>query len=146
MATLSEIVAEVDRRAVEYPISTKKEKLQSIRKTIRGLSHMAARNVFGHARDEHWTYHIGGRDELQFNLGIEEPFPQGADLRYGVAFSFETSRSLPSIEPLIPKVALFNEYLREFAEDFSGFWMWHHFGGEKKKRSPASNSNRSRAC
>ena len=126
MATLSEIVAEVDRRAVGYPIG----QLQSLRKTIRGLSRIPARKVFGDARDEHWTFHIGGRDELQFNLGIEEPFPQG-DLRYGVAFSFEPSRSLPSIEPLIPKVALFNEYLREFAEDFSGFWMWHHFGGER---------------
>jgi hypothetical protein len=134
MATLSEIVAEVDRRAVEYPIG----QLQSLRKTIHGLSRMPAREVFGYARDEHWTFHIGGRDELQFNLGIEEPFPQGDDLRYGVAFSFETSRSLPSIEPLIPKVALFNEYLREFAEDFSGFWMWHYFGGERSDlRRPA---------
>lgn len=127
MATLQEIASEVDRRAIGRPIGS----LQDMRKATRGLRRKPADRVFGSARDEDWTFHIGGREELQFNLGFEEQFDEG-DFRFGVAFSFETSRSLPTIDPLIPKVARFNDYLRENAEDFAGLWMWHHAAGLPK--------------
>jgi hypothetical protein len=74
--------------------------------------------LFPGARHPDYTFHKGGRTELQFNLGLEGG-PEGPDFRYGVAFSFEPSQSLPSIEPLIPKVARFNEYVRENAEDLA---------------------------
>jgi hypothetical protein len=127
MATLQEIASEVDQRAIGRPIGS----LQDLRKATRGLRRKPADRVFGSARDDDWTFHIGGREELQFNLGFEEEFDEG-DFRFGVAFSFETSRSLPTIDPLVPKVARFNDYLRENAEDFAGLWMWHHAAGAPK--------------
>lgn len=124
MATLQEIVDEVNRRAVGRRIGD----LQDWRKANRGLGRKAGLHVFGAVRgsdDGPYAFHIGGRSELQFNMGIEKPIG-GADLRFGVAFSFEPSQSLPDVEPLRPKVALFNEYLRSNAERFATLWMWHH--------------------
>ena len=46
-------------------------------------------------------------------------------LRTGVAFSFETSRSLPDIEVLVPKVARLHAWAREHPEAFEGSTMWH---------------------
>jgi hypothetical protein len=68
--------------------------------------------VFGSVRNDDWTFHLGGRDELQFNLGFESDHEKGS-LRYGVAFSLETSRSLLDIAPLLKKLAFFNDYLRQ---------------------------------
>ncbi|MGH2403364.1 MAG: hypothetical protein ACRDGN_02765, partial [bacterium] len=59
-----------------------------------------------------YAFHVGGRTELQFNIGEEERDGQ-AVVRHGVAFSLELSQSLPSIEPLLPKIARFNDYVRE---------------------------------
>lgn len=106
--TLNDIVLEVDRQATSRPIG----ELQDLRKRLHGLIQKPTRSVFSRARTPIWTFHAGGREELQFNLGIEEPI-NGLDLRYGVAFSLELSRPLPSIDPLLPRVALFNDYVRE---------------------------------
>ena len=133
MASLEEIVQEVDRLAPGYAIGG----LQDLRKALRGLRKKPTRKVFDYARDPGWTFHVGGRDELQFNLGIEEPF-ENLDLRYGVAFSFELSRSLNSLAPLLPRVAAFNDHVREHLEDLSDLWMWHHSEkGRSALRRPA---------
>ena len=121
MAMLQDIVDEVNQRAVGRPIGD----LQDWRKTNRGLARKAAHHVFGKTPTGDYAFHIGGRDELQFNIGIETLIEDG-DLRFGVAFSFEPSQLLPDIAPLVPKVALFNEYLRAHREDFNGLGTWHH--------------------
>ena len=118
MADLQEIVAEVDRRASGRPLG----EMQAFRTVTRGLKRQN-RQVFGGIRHEHWTFHRGGRDELQFNLGFEDDNEKGA-FRFGVAFSLEPSRSLPSIDPLLRKIGLFNDYLRQNPEDFADLWMW----------------------
>lgn len=131
LPSLQEIVVEVDRLAPAHPIGV----LQDLRKTFRGLGRKPTRNVFDWARDPSWTFHVGGRDELQFNLGIEEPV-LGLDLRYGVAFSLELSQSLPTIDPLLPKIALFNDFVREHPERLGGLQMWHHADGERSPPRP----------
>ena len=118
MATLQEIATEVDQRAIGRPIG----EMQAFRTAIHGLKRQN-REVFGSVRNEDWTFHRGGRGELQFNLGFEHDNEKGG-LRYGLAFSFETSRSLPSIDPLLLKLAYFNDYLRQNPEEFSDLWMW----------------------
>jgi len=125
--SLPEIVAKVNLLAVGRPIG----KLQHLRQTLRGLQRLPSKNIFRLPKDKDWSFHIGGRDELQFNLAFEKPSVLG-DFRYGVAFSLEPSQSLPSIEPLLPKIALFNDYLREHYESLSGLWMWYY---EKDERS-----------
>lgn len=123
---LQEIITEVNRRAAGRPIG----ELQDLRKALKGLFRKSSHKIFGHAREGEWTHHIGGRDELQFNLGFETPLDAG-DFRFGVAFSLETSQALPTIEPLIPKIARFNDYLRGNTEEFAGLWMWHYESGNR---------------
>ena len=99
--------------------------LQRLRMRLRSLERPAAPAIFD-ARTVHpnYAFHVGGRTELQFNIGEEERDGR-AVVRHGVAFSLELSQSLPSIEPLLPKIARFNDYVRWRPEDFPGFRMWH---------------------
>ena len=75
-----------------------------------------------HTIHPHWAFQYGGRPELQFNIGLER-VSDADELRHGVAFSFEPSQSLPSIDVLIQKVRLFN--------DFMHMRMWHHASRER---------------
>ena len=120
MLQLQDIATEVNRLAAGRPIGD----MQAFRTTNRGLKRQNSK-VFGSVRNDDWTFHLGGRDELQFNLGFESDHDKGR-LRYGVAFSLETSRSLPDIAPLLKKLALFNDYLRQNPEEFADLWMWEY--------------------
>lgn len=118
MTTLLEIVNEVDNRADGRDFGD----LQRYRTAARGLKRQH-RRVFGGVRNEDWTFHRGGREELQFNLGFEYDNDLGG-LRYGVAFSLEPSRTMPNVDLLLPKLARFNDYLRQNPDEFSDLWMW----------------------
>jgi hypothetical protein len=67
---------------------------------------------------------------LQFNIGHEDPESQD-ELRHGVAFSFELSQTLPTIDVLIPKARLFNEYLQMYPDQFADMRMWHYRDGTR---------------
>lgn len=114
-------LVDIEASADDYAISG----LQALRARNRGLRR-TGRSIFGNRQlAEDWAFHRGGRDELQFNVGLDF-FPDGARaFRAGVAFSFEPSRSLPSIDVLVPKVARFNAYLRDNPEAFADLAMWH---------------------
>jgi hypothetical protein len=119
-ASLATVVAAIDARAGDYAIGT----LQTIRRGLRGR--VATQRIFG-ARSVHgdYAFHSGGQDELQFNVG-NDLFEDGQlAFRVGVGFSLETSRSLPSIDPIVPKIARFNAFMRENPETFSDLAMWH---------------------
>jgi hypothetical protein len=73
---------------------------------------------------EEFAFHHGGRRELQFNIGFET-VAGVREFRHGVAFSFETSRSLPTLDELYPKVARFNDCVRQDLESFADLRMWH---------------------
>ena len=131
-------VMRINRRPVEIPVlaaalneaSARYEiaGLQQLRADLRSKTRLASRRIFDR-RTIHPTYafHLGGRTELQFNIGTEERGGQPA-IRHGVAFSLELSQSLPSIDPLLPKIARFNDFVRSQPEDFPGLRMWHHDG------------------
>jgi len=125
--TIEAIVQELNQRSSGFVIGD----LQQTRVQLKGLSHTSCKTIFsGATTSESWAFHHGGRTELQFNVGLEQL--EGAEyLRHGVAFSLETSRSLQSIDVLIPKVRLFNEFLHENQERLHGFQMW-HFDGDKR--------------
>ncbi|MBB1486792.1 hypothetical protein [Oceanospirillum sediminis] len=130
MHLLAQIAEEINKKANKYEIGN----LQSIRKEIGGLSRLPSSRLFDQRTIfEEWGWHYGGRKELQFNIGIE-----GVDLRYGVAFSLECSQSLPSIDIIIPKIALFNEYLSDHGEHFSDLKMWHYQGDRSQDYMPSS--------
>ncbi|HEX4136329.1 MAG TPA: hypothetical protein VHY84_17070 [Bryobacteraceae bacterium] len=96
--------------------------LQEIRKTIKHLAHRPSTVPFDHRSIfDAYAFHVGGRKELQFNIGVEDE-----KLRYGVAFSFEQNRNFEEPEKvLLPHVARFNEYLSQDHERYARFLQWH---------------------
>src|ERR1035441_5500220 len=121
MTSISAIAMEVNRIAPSHEFG----KLQKLRKQLRKLKH--GRSMFFDVskksvnEEEGWAFHTGGREELQFNIGIEK---EEGRFRFGVAFSLEPSRSLTNIDLLRPKIERFNEFIRLNAIDLSSFRMW----------------------
>ena len=118
---IADVAATLNDLAPGHPIG----QLQDIRKDLNGLEKRPTGKLFsGKTITPNWAAHYGGRTELQFNIGREES-DAGEVLRHGVAFSFETSQALPTIDVLVPKVGLFNDYLRSNVGDFADMRMWH---------------------
>jgi hypothetical protein len=119
--SISAVANEINSRASEYEVGN----LQSLRKQMKGLSRGRS-IIFDTSKQsvneaEGWAFHTGGREELQFNIGIESHLER---FRFGVAFSLETSRSFPDITPLFGKIERFNEFLRHNESALEQFRMW----------------------
>ena len=122
---------ELNTKALSHPIG----RLQQIRADLHGLKRQTGHKIFSSQTiTDDWAFHHGGRSELQYNIGLDGS--HGKMLRYGVAFSFETSRSLPTIDVLIPKVRLFNEFLRLYPDLYADMRMWHWRDGARSSESP----------
>lgn len=129
---MEEIASELNLRSKSYEIGS----LQDIRKTLKGLSRLATSDIFsGQSIQKDYAFHLGGRSELQFNVGWENVGGKQF-LRHGVAFSLEPSRTLPSIDTLIPKIARFNEFIRTYPDALSDFDMWHFTHDERSSNYP----------
>lgn len=122
MSEMEKIAEELNRLSAAHPIGS----LQDIRQELKGLSRRAARSIFTtQSIQDDYAFHLGGRTELQFNVGWETV--DGVQrFRHGVAFSLEPSQTLPSIDPLLPKIARFNEFFRTYPDEFARFRMWHY--------------------
>jgi hypothetical protein len=131
---LDSIVSEINSLAKTHPIG----KLQEIRRELRGLQRPPTQDIFTSlTTSEEWAFHHGGRQELQFNIGIER-LGGANELRYGVAFSLETSQTLPRIDVLIPKVKLFNDFMQLYPEQYADMRMWHYYGQRSTDYMPTS--------
>jgi hypothetical protein len=124
---------ELNKAARPHPIGS----LQEIRAELHnkkrsGQKIFTPREI---SKDNDWAFHHGGRKELQFNIGFDGS--DGKMLRSGVAFSFKTSRTLPTIDVLIPKVKLFNDFLRLNPDLYSDMRMW-HWQGDKQRSSESA--------
>lgn len=121
------IISEVNSRANAHSIG----KLQQLRKELGGKKRLAAQTVFDPRTTwDRWAFHYGGRRELQFNIGLEQRVGRD-ELRYGVAFSLETNQTLPTIDLLIPKIRLFNDFIQLYLEEYADMRMWHYRGEER---------------
>src|SRR5439155_7760093 len=126
--SLTEIVHEIERRATSRDIG----QLQEIRRQLKHHSRVAGHSIFTpqtifEGASNAYAFHYGGRQELQFNVGIE---PGG--IRHGVAFSFEPSQSLPDpVGVLTTKVRRFNEFLSLYPDRFADMRMWHWCQGDR---------------
>lgn len=131
---LEAVVAELNQSAPEYLIGD----LQRLRQQLKGHQRMAGTKLFS-AQTTFPTYafHHGGRTELQFNIGFE-PNHLPEWFRHGIAFSLEPSQALPSIEPLLPKIERFNQYVRLYADELADFRMWHYSASERSDDYPPS--------
>ena len=70
-----------------------------------------------------YAFHDGGRTELQYNLGV---YDAERTCRYGVAFSFGRTQTLPDPRRLWPKVVRFNQWVRTSGKLLKDFSMWHY--------------------
>lgn len=133
--SLPELVTEVNERAQGRPFGS----LPEWRKRHKAIKSLPATPFYSGLKkeDQQYVFHVGGLSELQFNLGFE-----GVDddtmFRHGVAFSLQTTRDLPTIDPLVPKITRFNEYLRLYPEAFAGLEMWHWAVGERSNNYPVA--------
>ena len=131
--TIPELAEELNRQSVDFKIGN----LQEMRVNLHGLKRAPCRGIFGtQTIHEGYAFHVGGRKELQFNIG-QELIDDVEMIRYGIAFSLELSQRLPKIDPLLPKIRRFNSYVNEHHEDLAGFSMWHY---KKTKGNKAPRS------
>jgi len=123
--TIKEIADEINAKSKKYRIGN----LQLIRKHIKGFSRRPGSKIFTRETisDEGWAFHYGGRKELQFNIGFENE-----GLRYGIAFSLKTSRSLPDLNILYPKLLKLNSIIREKPSLFQHYKMWYWQNGRSE--------------
>ncbi len=113
------IAKKLNELAVTHPVG----ELQKVRTAVKGLKRQPGSKLFTDKTTfKDWAFHHGGRTELQFNIG----HAGGGDLRYGVAFSFQLNMTLKSIDILVPKVKLFNDFIGTNADGFSDMRMWHY--------------------
>jgi hypothetical protein len=117
------VVERIEGLAIGHPFGD----LPRIRKEIKKLRNVH-RRIFYPPRSLNvakaewsYTFHYGGRRELQFNMGFED---SGQTLRYGVAFSFQGSRNLTNLEVLRRSVERFNTFVKKNPAYLSRFSMW----------------------
>lgn len=127
---IREIANKLNEKSKEHPFG----KFQDLRKKIKGFSKMASSEIFNDKTisDDGWAFHYGGRKEIQFNIGIEKDIVIEEDigikkecLRYGLAFSLETSPSLMDLSVLYPKILKLNSLIRNEPDLFVDYKMWH---------------------
>ena len=117
MIDIRTIANELNSNAERYQIGG----LQELRKKLKPFKRRPRRVIFSNQTIfDTYAFHHGGRAELQFNIGYDRDA-----LRHGIAFSFETSKTLPDIDDLRSQVRLFNEYLTLYPNRYSRMRMWH---------------------
>ena len=125
--TFSEIVKELNRRIKESDSIL--NNLQTERSAKRGLKRVSGK-FFNDREDilnQGYTFHHGGGDEFQFNLGEESGFDGNPLFRFGLAFNFQASQSVPDpIGLQQTQIERFNQFLSEYRDDLSEhqFWIW----------------------
>jgi hypothetical protein len=124
--TISELAGEINLRAQNHPFGG----LQKLRQELKGLSRLPTLKIFGrNTIFDDYAFHVGGRTELQFNIGLEKRSTEEF-IRYGVAFSLEPTQTLPDIDVLLPRVKKFNEFLRVHPDELGDLGMWRYYNDE----------------
>jgi hypothetical protein len=130
--SVAEIAEDLNARAAGRRIGD----LQNIRGRLHQKVRVPTQKLFDRRSIfDDYAYHVGGRTELQFNIGYEQVGVR-EHFRYGVAFSLEPSRNLPAINPLVPKIRRFNEFLTLHGADLTDFRIWHYFAGVRSEPYP----------
>jgi hypothetical protein len=122
-----EIVKELNRKIKES--HSVLNDLQTERSTKKGLKRVSGKffNDREDILDQGYTFHYGGGNEFQFNLGEEPGVDGNVIFRFGLAFNFQASQSVP--DPIgIQQIQIerFNQFLHDYPGDLSehSFWIW----------------------
>ena len=113
------IAEKLNSLASDYEIG----KIQDIRKEIKGLNKKHTSELFSHQTIfDDYAFHVGGRSEIQYNIGYDE----NNSLRYGLAFSLKPSQTLPDIRVLYPQILRYNYLYNSNPELFVGYKIWYY--------------------
>ena len=126
MTYIEKLADDLNQKSQNYEIG----KLQDIRKKLKGIQRKPTNFIFHQnsiSKDKTYAFHSGARnkDEIQFNIAEEKGKNDTSFIRHGIAFSLQLSRTLTSIDGLIPKIRRFNDYVRHHSGDFASYRMWH---------------------
>ncbi|WP_205823153.1 hypothetical protein [Burkholderia sp. Ac-20349] len=136
LITIPQVAEQLNQRAEGYEIG----KLQHLRVKLKDKKRLPSRKLFLPATiSDDWAFHYGGRAELQFNIGMEESHGKKY-IRHGVAFSLELSQTLQNIDTLLPKMRLFNEFLRTEFKAPADFRVWYFRKGVRSDTLPLAPS------
>jgi hypothetical protein len=131
MKNLQTLANEINAAAANYAMRD----FQEIRQRIHGLSRPKTREIFSpQTTHDDWTFHSGGREEIQFNIGFEGD--QSDWFRYGLAFSLEPSQTLPDPLTLKPKIIKLNKYIKENQAELEDIRFWCYFEGQRSPTMP----------
>lgn len=133
MSAIATIAEELNQRAQGRQFGS----IQAIRYRLKGVKPPTKWPFTSQSIKDHYAFHLGGRTEMQFNVGFESSNGEER-LRHGLAFSLEPSRTLPDIERLVPNIHRFNEFLRIHPNSLSEYVMWHHVGNVRSDNYVAS--------
>lgn len=127
MQTLNDILSTLNDRAHDYEFG----RLQDIRKRRRPLKRRPSAQPFG-STERRWAHHLGGRAELQFNVGEDEGL-----FRWGIAISLQPSQTLPDVTVLHSRLTRLSSVLEVHGGHLHrlGFSMWDWTDGDGRGRS-----------
>ena len=115
---IQQVVHALNERSEQFEFG----QLQQIRQDHLGLDRTPCRTPFGTlCTFDGYAYHVGGRCELQFNVGKDK-----SGHRWGVAVSLQPNQSLPDVTVQFPKLDKLSEFIRVYGDELlSDFLMWH---------------------
>lgn len=117
---IREIAEEINQEAWKFKMGH----FQEIRTRIKDLKRQPGNRIFTEQTIfSDYAFHYGGRKEIQYNIGMEVE-----GLRYGLAFSIDTSISLPDVSVLYPKIDKLNNLYEMDKSMFSGYKFWYFHG------------------
>jgi hypothetical protein len=131
--SIGKLTDKLNRQADEYQIGN----LQDIRLNLKLESKPTSKIFDGEPQGDDYAFHTGSKsnkgNELQFNVGLMTQGPDSArrgdlEVRHALAVSFQGGAFSPDdvVGEMLPKVQLFNRYLRDHPKEFSDLRMWDH--------------------
>ena len=125
--SIDELALEISDRAKGRPIGAMQKRRARRKGLTRPPGLFDRRTIW-----KEWAYHVGGRTELQFNIGYESS-DGGQDIfRHGVAFSLQPSRTLPDVSIFRERIRRFNRYLDDHPKAFEDLSMWYWVDDERR--------------
>ena len=126
LRSIEELALEISQRAKGRTIGEMQKRRAMRKGLIRPPDLFDRRTVW-----EHYAFHVGGRKELQFNIGYE-PGKGGEKLfRHGLSFSLEPSRTVPDVSIFGERIQRFNTYIEDHSKELRDFSMWYRADGTR---------------
>ncbi len=129
---IEDLALEISARATGRSIGELQNR-RAHRKRLKRIPKLFNRQTIGDAH----AYHVGGRSELQFNIGYEKTNGKNV-FRHGVAFALVRDRTVLDISIFRERIQRFNKYLDDYPKAFNDLLMWYRIDHEgEPKYAPA---------